>query len=89
MRRAVSNVPDRAAQSGHRAGAALQNQGRKDLFFTYVPVAIGISLLVCIFALKNKKATHLDAEQGSAFGEAGGCAADGGGKDRSGDLSRV
>ncbi|GAC1605225.1 MAG: hypothetical protein NVS3B6_17480 [Pseudarthrobacter sp.] len=38
-----------------------------DLFFTYVTVAIAISLVVYIFALKNKKATHLDHEQGHAW----------------------
>ncbi|MNU05930.1 hypothetical protein D3C72_2509170 [compost metagenome] len=37
------------------------------MFFTYVTAAIFISLLVYIFALKNKKSTHLDAEQGHAF----------------------
>jgi MHS family alpha-ketoglutarate permease-like MFS transporter len=40
-----------------------------DLFFTYVTVAIGLSLLVYIFALKNKKSTHLDDEQGDAWSE--------------------
>jgi MHS family alpha-ketoglutarate permease-like MFS transporter len=49
-------------------GAALQKAGQVEVFFTYVSVAIGISLLVYIFALKNKKPTHLDDEQGSAFG---------------------
>ncbi|GAA4048345.1 MFS transporter [Arthrobacter methylotrophus] len=49
-------------------GAALQKAGQVEVFFTYVTVAIGISLLVYIFALKNKKSTHLDEEQGSAFG---------------------
>ncbi|MGB9036039.1 MAG: alpha-ketoglutarate permease, partial [Paeniglutamicibacter sp.] len=48
-------------------GAALQKADRVDLFFTYVTVAIGISLLVYIFALKNKKTTHLDNEQGHAW----------------------
>jgi len=48
-------------------GAALQKADRIDLFFTYVTVAIGISLLVYIFALKNKKTTHLDDEQGHAW----------------------
>jgi len=57
-------------------GSAFQKQGREDLFFTYVTVAIGLSLLVYIFALKNKKSTHLDEEQGSAFGEAAGRADD-------------
>jgi hypothetical protein len=36
-------------------GAALQKSDQVDLFFTYVTVAIGISLLVYIFALKNRK----------------------------------
>lgn len=45
-------------------GAALQKAQRVDLFFTYVTVAIAISLVVYIFALKNKKSTHLDHEQG-------------------------
>lgn len=48
-------------------GAALQKAGQVELLFTYVTVAIGISLLVYIFALKNKKATHLDDEQGHAW----------------------
>ncbi|CAI3792196.1 Sialic acid transporter NanT [Pseudarthrobacter sp. MM222] len=48
-------------------GAAFQKAERVDLFFTYVTVAIAVSLLVYIFALKNKKATHLDHEQGRAW----------------------
>lgn len=48
-------------------GAAFQKAERVDLFFTYVTVAIAISLLVYVFALKNKKATHLDREQGDAW----------------------
>ena len=48
-------------------GAALQKEGREDLFFTYVTVAIAISLVIYIFALKNKKSTHLDHEQGHAW----------------------
>ncbi|MGO4238103.1 MFS transporter [Pseudarthrobacter sp. YAF2] len=48
-------------------GAALQKAGQVELLFTYVTVAIGISLLVYIFALKNKKTTHLDDEQGHAW----------------------
>jgi MHS family alpha-ketoglutarate permease-like MFS transporter len=51
-------------------GAALQKSDQVDLFFTYVTVAIGVSLLVYIFALKNKKATHLDREQGHAWSAA-------------------
>lgn len=49
-------------------GAAFQKAGQVEVFFTYVTVAVGVSLLVYIFALKNKKPTHLDKEQGSAFG---------------------
>ena len=45
----------------------MQKAGQVDLFFTYVTVAIGLSLLVYIFALKNKKSTHLDHEQGHAW----------------------
>jgi MHS family alpha-ketoglutarate permease-like MFS transporter len=48
-------------------GAALQKSGQVELLFTYVTVAIGLSLLVYIFALKNKQATHLDDEQGHAW----------------------
>jgi MHS family alpha-ketoglutarate permease-like MFS transporter len=48
-------------------GAAFQKAERVDLFFTYVTAAIAISLVVYIFALKNKKATHLDHEQGHAW----------------------
>jgi MFS transporter, MHS family, alpha-ketoglutarate permease len=51
-------------------GAAFQKAERVDLFFTYVTVAIAISLLVYVFALKNKKATHLDREQGDAWSAA-------------------
>ncbi|MHC6229656.1 MFS transporter [Arthrobacter sp. MMS24-T111] len=59
-------------------GAALQKAGQVELLFTYVTVAIGISLLVYIFALKNKKATHLDGEQGHAWEQT----PRGGGKDK-------
>jgi MHS family alpha-ketoglutarate permease-like MFS transporter len=52
-------------------GAALQKSDQVDLFFTYVSVAIGVSLLVYIFALKNKKTTHLDREHGHAWDAAG------------------
>ena len=48
-------------------GAALQKAGQEELFFTYVTVAIAISLVVYIFALKNKRSTHLDHEQGHAW----------------------
>jgi MHS family alpha-ketoglutarate permease-like MFS transporter len=37
------------------------------LFIVYVTVIIGVSLLVYIFALKNKGETVLDREQGSAW----------------------
>jgi MFS transporter, MHS family, alpha-ketoglutarate permease len=40
-------------------------------------VGIGISLLVYIFALKNKKSTHLDHEQGHAWEPADALAAAG------------
>ena len=53
-------------------GAAFQKAGQVELFFTYITVAIGISLLVYIFALKNKKSTHLDHEQGHAWEPAAG-----------------
>ena len=48
-------------------GAAFQKAGQVEIFFTYITVGIGISLLVYIFALKNKKSTHLDHEQGHAW----------------------
>jgi MHS family alpha-ketoglutarate permease-like MFS transporter len=51
-------------------GAALQKAGQVEIFFTYVTAAIAISLVVYIFALKNKKATHLDREQGDAWAAA-------------------
>ena len=65
-------------------GAALQKSGQVDMFFTYVTAAIFVSLLVYIFALKNKKSTHLDAEQGHAFLAKGSAEEtdDGGKKDR-------
>ncbi len=69
-------------------GAAFQKAGREDLFFTYVTIAIGLSLLVYIFALRNKKATHLDDEQGSAFGSASAARASSSDDDKQ-DLSRV
>ncbi|MCA4134379.1 MFS transporter [Arthrobacter sp. M4] len=69
-------------------GAAFQKAGREDLFFTYVTIAIGLSLLVYIFALRNKKATHLDDEQGSAFGSASAARASSSDDDKE-DLSRV
>ncbi|MDQ0863335.1 MFS transporter [Arthrobacter globiformis] len=48
-------------------GAAFQKAERVDLFFTYVTVAIAISLAVYVFCLRNKKSTHLDHEQGHAW----------------------
>jgi MHS family alpha-ketoglutarate permease-like MFS transporter len=48
-------------------GAAFQKAGQVEIFFTYITVGIGISLLVYIFALKNKQSTHLDHEQGNAW----------------------
>ncbi len=49
-------------------GKALHNAGRDDVFFTYVTVCIGISLLVYVRAFRNKEATQLDVEEGYAFG---------------------
>jgi MHS family alpha-ketoglutarate permease-like MFS transporter len=46
-----------AAESADRAGS----------FIVYVPVVIGVSLLVYIFWLKNKAVTALDRQQGSAW----------------------
>ena len=42
-------------------------QKQVPLFIGYVTVCIAISLLVYIFALRNKAETHLDREHGSAF----------------------
>jgi MHS family alpha-ketoglutarate permease-like MFS transporter len=46
-----------ASKSAHHVG----------WFIVYVTVVIGVSLLVYIFALKNKGITLLDREQGSAW----------------------
>ncbi|HKS01300.1 MAG TPA: MFS transporter [Arthrobacter sp.] len=72
-------------------GAALQKSDQVDLFFTYVTVAIGLSLLVYIFALKNKKTTHLDREQGHAWSGTAASAAPAGSarKDDDEDLLNV
>ncbi|GAB3624687.1 hypothetical protein GCM10027418_27720 [Mariniluteicoccus endophyticus] len=40
------------------------------MFIVYVTVCIAISLLVYVFALKNKSETHLDREQGHAYDRA-------------------
>lgn len=48
-------------------GKALHNAGRDGVFFTYVTVCIGISLLVYVRAFRNKEATQLDVEEGYAF----------------------
>lgn len=45
----------------------LKGQGQVPLFIAYVTACIAISLLVYIFALKNKAETALDIEQGHAF----------------------
>jgi MHS family alpha-ketoglutarate permease-like MFS transporter len=72
-------------------GAALQKSDQVDLFFTYVTVAIGLSLLVYIFALKNKKTTHLDREQGHAWSGTAASAAPAGSarKDDDEDIVKV
>lgn len=45
----------------------MKSRDQVGLFIGYVTVCIAISLAVYVFALKNKAATPLDAEQGSAF----------------------
>lgn len=60
------------ANSAFGGTAPLLYQGAKSadrigLFIVYVTVVIGVSLLVYIFALKNKAITHLDREQGNAW----------------------
>lgn len=50
--------------------AIAKSTDRVGLFIIYVTVCITISLLVYIFALKNKAATALDLEQGAAFASA-------------------
>ena len=46
---------------------AAKNGGHVTLFIVYVTVVVFASLLVYVFALKNKSETALDREQGSAF----------------------
>ncbi len=46
---------------------AAKSNGNVTLFIVYVTVVIGVSLLVYVFALKNKSETVLDREQGSAW----------------------
>ena len=46
---------------------ALKAREQVPLFIGYVTVCIAVSLLVYIFALKNKSETFLDRERGSAF----------------------
>jgi MHS family alpha-ketoglutarate permease-like MFS transporter len=46
---------------------AAKSSDRVGQFIIYVTVVIGISLLVYVFALKNKGITALDREQGSAW----------------------
>lgn len=43
--------------------------GHGSFFYTYVTVLIAISLVVYIWAFRNKGATHLDLEQGHAYEE--------------------
>lgn len=47
---------------------ALKASDRVPLFIGYVTVCIAVSLAVYVLALKNKSQTHLDREQGPAFG---------------------
>ena len=46
---------------------ALKKADRVPVFIVYVMALVGISLLVYIFALRNKSSTHLDQEQGYAY----------------------
>ncbi|WP_280398484.1 MFS transporter [Nocardia carnea] len=46
---------------------AAKNGGHVTLFIVYVTAVVFLSLLVYLFALKNKSETALDREQGSAF----------------------
>ena len=46
---------------------ALKKADRVPAFIAYVMALVGISLLVYIFALRNKSSTHLDQEQGYAY----------------------
>lgn len=48
-------------------GKVLHNAGHDNLFFVYVSVCIGISLLVYGFAFRNREVTQLDREEGAAF----------------------
>jgi len=47
---------------------ALKARDQVPLFIAYVTVCIAVSLAVYVFFLKNKAETHLDREQGAAFG---------------------
>jgi len=46
---------------------ALKKADRVPTFIAYVMALVGISLLIYIFALRNKSSTHLDQEQGYAY----------------------
>ena len=46
---------------------ALKARNEVPLFIVYVTACIAVSLLVYLFALKNKTDTYLDREQGSAY----------------------
>ena len=46
---------------------AAKSADRIGMFIVYVTVVIGVSLVVYVFALKNKGMTVLDREQGSAW----------------------
>jgi MHS family alpha-ketoglutarate permease-like MFS transporter len=47
---------------------ALKARDQVPLFIAYVTVCIAVSLAVYVFFLRNKAETHLDREQGAAFG---------------------
>ncbi|MDQ6764673.1 MAG: MFS transporter [Verrucomicrobiota bacterium] len=48
-------------------GKSLHNAHRDGVFFTYVTVCIGISLVVYVWAFRNRALTELDREEGAAF----------------------
>lgn len=48
-------------------GKALHNAGHDGVFFSYVTGCIAVSLLVYLFAFRNREVTQLDREEGEAF----------------------
>ncbi|CAG7845761.1 Alpha-ketoglutarate permease [Pseudoclavibacter triregionum] len=46
-----------------------KKEGRVDMFIVYVTACIAITLITTLVVMKNKRATHLDLEQGHAYEE--------------------